>query len=77
VQHLFANLSPQRPVQNRHAAVWFENGKVVTNDQRRRRQWFEESVIEDPVLRLQDLVRDRFQAHAAFTAAVSFAREAK
>jgi serine/threonine protein kinase len=77
VQRLFANLPPQRPVQDPRAGVWFENGKVVTNDQRRQRQWFEESQINDPVLRLQALLRDRLQPHAAFTAAVSFARLAK
>jgi serine/threonine protein kinase len=77
VQRLFANLPPQRPVQDPRAAVWFENGTIVTNDQRRKRQWFEESVINDPVLRLQTLLRDRLQAHAAFTAAVSFAKQAK
>jgi serine/threonine protein kinase len=77
VQRLFANLPPQRPVQKPRAAVWFENGKIVTTDPRRRQQWFEESVIDDPVLRLQTLLRDRLQAHAAFTTAVSFARQAK
>jgi hypothetical protein len=77
VQRLFANLPPQRPVQDPRAAVWFENGTIVTNDQRQKRQWFEESVINDPVLRLQTLLRDRLQAHAVFTAAVSFAKQAK
>jgi hypothetical protein len=73
----FAGIKPQRPVQNPLSAVWFENGKVVQDDARRKRQWFEETEIDDPVLRLQELLRGRLQEHAAFTTAVSFAKQKK
>jgi hypothetical protein len=73
----FEGLMPQRPVQNPLSAVWFENGQVVRNDARRKRQWFEETDIDDPVLRMQALLRGRLQEHAAFTTAVSFARQGK
>jgi serine/threonine protein kinase len=77
VQRWFAGLPPQRPVQNALSAVWFENGKVVQDDARRKRQWFEETDIDDPVLRMQGLLRGRLQQHAAFTTAVSFARQGR
>jgi hypothetical protein len=64
-------------VQNPLSVVWFENGRVVQNDARRRRQWFKASQIDDPVLRMQGLLRGRLQPHAAFTTAVSFARQGK
>jgi hypothetical protein len=72
---LFDGLPSQRHVQNPRSAVWFENGRVVKHDDRRKRQWFEETDINDPVLRLQELLRDRLQPYAAFTAAVSFAKQ--
>jgi len=75
VRRWFAGLVPQRPVQDARAAVWFENGKVVQHDARRRRRWFKESQIDDPVLRMQGLLRERLQPHAAFTTAVSFAKQ--
>jgi serine/threonine protein kinase len=77
LRNLFAGLPPQRPVQDPRSAVWFENGRVVKHDDRRKRQWFEETDINDPVLRLQELLRDRLQPYAAFTAAVSFAKQGK
>ena len=75
VQRWFTGLGAQRPVQNRFAAVWFENGRVVENDHRRQRANFEVTDINDPVLRVQELLRERLGKRAAFTAAVSFARE--
>jgi tRNA A-37 threonylcarbamoyl transferase component Bud32 len=77
VRGWFEGIKPQRPVQNPLSAVWFENGKVVQDDARRKRQWFEESDIDDPVLRMQELLRGKLQGHAAFTTAVSFARQGK
>jgi hypothetical protein len=77
VRRWFAGLVPQRPVQDARAAVWFENGKVVQHDARRRRQWFKETQIDDPVLRMQELLRERLQPHAVFTTAVSFAKQGK
>jgi hypothetical protein len=76
IRGLFAGLPPQRPVPNPRAAVWFENGRVVKHDELRRPQFVEEE-IDDPVLRLQGLLRERLQAHASFTAGVSFAKQAK
>jgi hypothetical protein len=75
VQRWFAGLGAQRPVQDRYAAVWFENGRVVENDRRRQRTHFEIKDINDPVLRVQALLRERLGKRAAFTAAVSFVRE--
>ncbi len=77
VRGWFAGLRPQRPVQNALSAVWFENGRVVRNDARRKRQAFEETDVDDPVLRMQELLRERLQPHAAFTTAVSFAKQGK
>jgi hypothetical protein len=77
VRGWFTDVKPQRPVQDPRSAVWFENGRVVQNDARRTRSHFEERQINDPVLRTQELLRERLQPHAAFTAAVSFARLAK
>ena len=65
----------QRPVQDRRSAVWFANGEVVRHDTRRQRSHFQVTEISDPVLRLQELLRDRLQPQAAFTAAESFARQ--
>jgi hypothetical protein len=76
IRGLFVGLPPQRPVPNPRAAVWFENGRVVKNDELRRPQFVEEA-IDDPVLRLQGLLRDRLQPHASFTSAVSFAKQSQ
>jgi hypothetical protein len=77
VQSWFAGLSAQRPFQDAKSAVWFENGRVVTRDVGRRRSHFEETVIADPVLRVQAVLKDRIGPHADSTAAVSFARLGK
>jgi serine/threonine protein kinase len=77
VQALFAGVKEQRPVQDPRSAVWFENGRVVKDDVRRRSAFFEEADIDDPVLRMQELLRERLQPHASFTAAVSFAKRGK
>src|SRR5262249_49753837 len=77
VRSWFADLTPQRPVQTPPPSVVFENGRVVKNDDARRAMSFEESDVNDPVLRLQALLREKLQPHAPFTTAVSFAREGK
>ncbi len=74
IQGWFAGLPEQRPFQNPESAVWFENGRVVIGDGRRQMRGFDETDINDPVLRIQGLLRKRIGPHAAFTAAVSFAR---
>jgi hypothetical protein len=74
IRQLFAGLKPQRPVQDRYATVWFENGKIVERDPERTRQQFDTQRINDPVLELQEVLLRRLQPeHAAFTSAVSFA----
>jgi hypothetical protein len=79
VKGWFAGVRPQRPVQDARSAVWFENGRVVHDDLRLKRDplVFEESNIDDPVLRTQDLLRERLPTHTAFTTAVSYARLGK
>ncbi|MGE3821020.1 MAG: protein kinase [Isosphaeraceae bacterium] len=70
-----ADLPPQRPIQDPRSAVWFENGVIA--DRRaegRTRSHFIETKIDDPVLRVQGLLRDRLRSLAPFTSAVCFAR---
>ena len=67
----------QRPVQSSQAAVWFENGRVVENDPNRQRSSFKIEAIDDPVLRLQKMLREKLQPLSRCTAAVSFARQGK
>jgi hypothetical protein len=80
VQGWFAGGRPQGPAQDARSAVWFENGRVVHDDPRLKRDplVFGASNIDDPVLRMQDLLRERLQPpRAAFTTAVSYARLGK
>jgi hypothetical protein len=77
VRGWFEGLSPQRPVQNARSAVWFDNGRIVEDDPRRTRASFEEGQSDDPLLRLQGLLRERLQPHAVFTTAVSLAKQGK
>jgi serine/threonine protein kinase len=77
IQQLLAGLPVQRPVQDPRSAVWFENGAVVKQDARRQRAHFVEENINDPVLHLQELLREKLQPHGTFTTAVSFARQGK
>jgi predicted Ser/Thr protein kinase len=77
VQAWFAGLPAQRPFQDAQSAVWFENGRIVTADDNRRKRGFEETDINDPVLRVQGLLKDRIGPNAAATVAVSFARLGK
>jgi hypothetical protein len=77
IQSLFAGLPAQRPMQDPRSAVWFENGELVRHDRERKWVHFEEKEIDDPVLRMQGLLRERLQPHAASTAAVSFAKQEK
>jgi hypothetical protein len=77
VRGWFQGLPPQRPVQNPRSAVWFDNGLMVEDDPRRTRAHFETRVIADPLLRLQRLLGERLGPHAAFTTAVSLAKQGK
>jgi len=72
-----AGLPKMNLVQDARAAVWFENGRVVENDANRKRANFEIKDINDPVLRLQELLKEKLQPRGQFTSAVSFTRLAK
>jgi hypothetical protein len=74
VRSWFIWLPPPRPFQDPESAVWFENGRIVTGDAGRRTRGFEETAINDPVLRVQAVLKERIGPHADCTAAVSFAR---
>ncbi len=77
VRGWFEGLPPQRPVQDVRSAVWFDNGRVVEADPQRTRANYEERQLDDPLLRLQRLLQERLGPHAAFTTAVSFAKQGK
>jgi hypothetical protein len=77
IQQLLGGLPAQRPVQDPRSAVWFENGAVVKQDARRQWMHFVEDDLNDPVLHLQELLREKLQPHGTFTTAVSFARQGK
>src|SRR5262249_39574628 len=57
----------------RRAAVWFENGEVVCHEWHRGPKQFDPTVIDDPLLRTQRLIKERLQPHSIYTRAVSFA----
>jgi hypothetical protein len=59
------------------AAVWFENGAVVTADKGRAPKSFDATRIDDPVLRTQGVLRDKLGPHFDYTRAVSFAFRGK
>jgi hypothetical protein len=70
---LFAGLPEQRPIQSPRSAVWFENWQIVKGDGKRRASSFLEEELGDPVMRTQELLKERLKGEADFTAAVSFA----
>jgi len=72
-----AGLPKMNLVQNSQTAVWFENGRVVEDDANRQRAHFQIEDISDPVLRLQEVLREKLQPLGQYTAAVSFARLGK
>jgi serine/threonine protein kinase len=69
-----ATVGPQ-PLQDGQtdAAVWFENGAVVTAETGRAPMAFDVQRIDDPVLRTQGVLRDKLGPHFDYTRAVSFA----
>jgi hypothetical protein len=69
-----AEIGPQ-PLQDgkSDAAVWFENGAVVTAEKGRAPKSYDAQRIDDPVLRTQGVLRDRLVPHFEYTRAVSFA----
>jgi hypothetical protein len=77
VRGWFKDVKPQKPVHNMRSAVWFDNGLLVTNDPGRTRANFNEREIDDPVLRLQKLLRELKQGKAPFTTAVIIAKQGK
>jgi hypothetical protein len=76
LEPLLKGLPPQRPWQNERAAVWFQNGEIVTTEPDRAPQFFENlQEINDPVLRVQQLLKEKVQPHVRFSRAVSFAKK--
>jgi len=74
-----AALSPQ-PLQDgkTDAAVWFENGAVVTAEKGRAPKAFDGQRIDDPVLRTQGVLSDKLGPPLfEYTRAVSFAFRGK
>jgi hypothetical protein len=69
---LVAGLPPQT-FQDERAAVWFENGEVVSSEQGRRPNLFDATRIDDPVLQMQALLKDKLRPYFTYTRAVSFA----
>jgi hypothetical protein len=68
---LLADL-PEQTMQHRDAAVWFENGEVV-RDEENRAPKLDPTRIDDPVLRTQRLLKEKLQPLCSYTRAVSFA----
>jgi hypothetical protein len=73
-----AEVGPQ-PLQDgkTEAAIWFENGAVVTAEAGRAPKSFDVRRIEDPVLRAQRVLCDRLGQWFEYTRAVSFAFRGK
>jgi hypothetical protein len=74
-----AEIGPQ-PLQDgkTDAAVWFENGEVVTAEAGRAPKSFDATRIADPVLRTQGVLRDKLgPLNFDYTRAVSFAFQGK
>jgi hypothetical protein len=77
LQKRLAGLPRQDKLQNPDAAVWFRNWKVIEDDDERRSKSFSTSQVNDPVLRLQSTLQERFRGIASFSSAVCFARLGK
>jgi hypothetical protein len=73
-----ADVGPQ-PLQDgkTDAAIWFENGAVVTAEAGRAPMAFDAQRIDDPVLRTQGVLRDKLGPQFDYTRAVSFAFRGK
>jgi hypothetical protein len=75
---LLGELPEQREDELR-AAVWFENGRVVTNDRPHRgggERW-KTKQSDDPVLRTQQRIREKLMPLFRYTRAVSFANQGR
>jgi serine/threonine protein kinase len=68
---------PQQNRQNARAAVWFENGNVVSGKTERERapRFFDERQIDDPVLRTQQLLKTTLAPLCDYSRAVCFSRQ--
>jgi hypothetical protein len=76
LQALFNGVAEQRPLPGRRAAVWFEDGREIRDEPDRQRTIdFAEKGLNNPVVRLQTLIRQKLQPHADYTRAVTFAKE--
>ena len=70
--HELAGLPKMNLVQNARGAVWFANGWVVEDDPNRQRAHFVVEQIDDPVLRLQEVLREKLPPRGRYPAAVSW-----
>jgi serine/threonine protein kinase len=75
LEKAFSNL-PLQPVQDPRAAVWFQDGKLVTSEHggMRAPKFFDASKIDDPLLETQRLLCDRLKQYFETIEAVSFAK---
>jgi serine/threonine protein kinase len=74
LQLRLTGLPRQDKLQSEGSAIWFRNWKEVKDDDDRRSKSFSTSRLNDPVLQLQDTLRERLGNIAPFSSAVSFAR---
>jgi hypothetical protein len=66
-----AGLPPQRR-QGKTTVVWFENGRVVTDERNRAPNW-EEMEVNDPLRTVQERLRALQARQGGYVRAVSFA----
>jgi hypothetical protein len=78
IQSWFAGLTALGQVPEERMVVWFQNGQEVNDDPRFQKRFFpvDNQAARNALEQLRDLQR-RLKPHAAFRAAVSFARQGK
>lgn len=64
---------PVQTAQHMQAALWFENGEVVRKEALRAPNFFNPQLIDDPVLRTLNILKQRLEPHFRYSRAVSFA----
>jgi hypothetical protein len=69
---LLADL-PRQQQQNSQAAVWFQDWEVLRDVPERAAPHFDDQDLDDSVLLLQRLLKERLQPHFVYSRAVSFA----
>jgi len=74
IRALFTGIVPQGQLSDGHAVVWFDDGKIVQDDTRRTRRSFDETLTNNVVLQMLDVLQRRLGPHASYTTAVAFAK---